>query len=304
MGGTDRDEPVVHGVNGPIAAAKLGSTSVHEHLLIDLRAAGYLISSEGPEPTSLRVAEAAAFAHANPLALADNLTLDDPATAADELAAWRAAGGSTIVELTPADVGRAPVELRAVAERSGVQVVMGTGHYRSPAHESWVAAAHRDELVARIIEDLLVGVGVIRAGVIGEMGTSASLTDSERKTLDAAAVAQGRSGRALFLHVDPWAGLPNALVDICDAAGADPARIVLCHLDGRLPQPGHRQLARRGVWVAYDMFGDDNDEYAGRRLASDDARVDAVFRAFDEGWADHLVLGQDVALKTRLATYG
>ena len=48
--------------------------------------------------------------------------------------------GRTIVDLTLDDIGRDPVRLRALSEGTGVQVVMGCGHYSEGAHPAGVRA--------------------------------------------------------------------------------------------------------------------------------------------------------------------
>ena len=58
------------------------------------------------------------------------LTPDD-ALLLPELAAYRAAGGGTLVDLTLPGVGRDPLRLRRYAEASGLHIVMGTGWYRT-----------------------------------------------------------------------------------------------------------------------------------------------------------------------------
>jgi phosphotriesterase-related protein len=123
--------------------------------------------------------------------------------------------------------------------------------------------------------------------------------------IEAASIAQRETGRTLFVHVHPWTKSAHALLDRCERAGADLTRVVLCHLDASLPDTDyHRSLAGRGAWVSYDLFGDDRDDYVGRRFPPDSERVRGVARAFEEGWADHLLVSHDIALKTRLWRYG
>src|SRR5687767_3214034 len=57
------------------------------------------------------------------------LTRDEPVIL-EELAAFRAAGGGAIVDLTLPGVGRDPVWLAGIARQSGLHVVMGCGWYR------------------------------------------------------------------------------------------------------------------------------------------------------------------------------
>src|SRR5690349_11353316 len=119
----------VQAVTGPVDAWALGSTSIHEHLLIDLSVwFDAPADAEAARIAELRVGpETEALVRANPFAVRDNLVLDSDAVAAAELERFRAAGGSTIVDLTLDEIGRDPERLRALSERTGVQIVMGCG---------------------------------------------------------------------------------------------------------------------------------------------------------------------------------
>jgi phosphotriesterase-related protein len=182
---------------------------------------------------------------------------------------------------------------------------MGTGHYRSFAHPVELATTSTSALVDEMIRDLTIGVDGVRAGVIGEIGTFDPIHPDEARVLEAASIVQRETGRALFVHVHPWTRSAHDILDRCEAAGADLTRVVLCHLDAALPDTAyHRSLADRGAWVAFDLFGDDRDDYEGRRFPTDAARVAGVVTAIEEGWADRLLLSHDIALKTRLWRYG
>jgi predicted metal-dependent phosphotriesterase family hydrolase len=58
--------------------------------------------------------------------------LNDEHLARRELERYRAAGGTTLVDLTLDEIGRDAAALRRVAEATGVTIVMGYGHYRDP----------------------------------------------------------------------------------------------------------------------------------------------------------------------------
>jgi phosphotriesterase-related protein len=106
------------------------------------------------------------------------------------------------------------------------------------------------------------------------------------------------------VHLDPWGRNAHAVLDAALAAGADPGRLVLSHLDPALPDLAWlRGLAARGVFVAIDIWGDE-DAYGGRGMPTDEQRIAAVLAAHDEGWADRLVLSQDVCLKSQLGAHG
>ncbi|TME28020.1 MAG: hypothetical protein E6I75_24155 [Chloroflexi bacterium] len=58
--------------------------------------------------------------------------LDDEALAIEELGAYTAAGGRSIVDLTNVGLRRHPEGVRRISEATEVQVVMGCGWYRQP----------------------------------------------------------------------------------------------------------------------------------------------------------------------------
>ena len=91
---------------------------------------------------------------------------EDEALAADELGAFRAAGGRSIVETTTIGIGRDPEGLRRVAASAGVQIVMGTGWYREAVYPDYVARSSVDQLADRLVADIVDGVGDtgVRAG--------------------------------------------------------------------------------------------------------------------------------------------
>lgn len=296
----------VRTVTGPVDAAALGPVSVHEHLLIDLGCwFDPPADAAGERIAALRVApETEAAVRANPFAVRDNLVLDDLDLAAAELARFRDAGGGTIVDLTLPEIGRDPARLRTLAERTGVRIVMGTGHYIGRAHPPGLAERGAAAIEDAILHDLRVGVEGVRAGVIGEIGTSDPVEPGEALVLAAACAAQRATGVALFVHLDPWGRNGHDVLDRVIAAGVDPARVALCHLDPSLGDLGYaRSLAARGAWVCIDIWGDE-DAYGGRGMPTDAARAAAVRTAWDEGWADRLLLAQDVCTKTQLHAHG
>ncbi len=298
----------VETVLGPVSAAELGRTLIHEHLGIDLWP--WFDAPDPDDPAAVAAAEAPvspeieSVIRANPFAVRDNLVLDDQELIAEELSAFARAGGRTVVDLTLAEIGRDPAMLRVLATRSGLHVVMGCGHYIGRAQPPAVATAPMEELRDELLRDLLEGVDGVRAGIIGEIGTSDPLEPPEERMLAAAGAAQRETGRGLVVHLDPWGGNGHAVLDRVLAAGADPGRVVLAHLDPALPDLAYlRGLAGRGPFVAIDVWGDE-DAYGGRGMPTDDQRVAAVLAAHDEGWSDRMVLAHDVCLKSQLRAHG
>ena len=191
-------------VLGPIPADRLGVTSTHEHLLVDL---------SGLQPPPVEASRRATFYAPVTMELLgsinfgghrnlDNSRLLDVETAIAETLLYKRAGGDTIVEATSIGIGRDPEGLRQIARATGLNVIMGASHYVGPAHPPDMDARSEDAIADAIVHDILEGVGHtgVRAGVIGEVGCSWPLTPNERKVLRASGRAQRRTGAPLLIH--------------------------------------------------------------------------------------------------------
>jgi phosphotriesterase-related protein len=298
-------------VDGVIEADELGPTLIHEHFFIDLEVWLTEPQTESErELAEVRVGpEIARELERDPFAVRDNLHLDDDELATAELSLFARAGGRSAVDLTLDDIGRDPARLRRLAHATDVQLIMGCGHYIEAAHPPALRGHGDEEIAERIRRELFEGVlvdggALVRAGVIGEIGTSNPISAGERRVLSAAAAAQAESGAPLFVHLDPWGRQGHEALDIAEGAGADLARIALCHLDPTLPDTTyHRSLAERGATVCYDIWGDEAG-YGGKGMPTDSARMEALESAIEEGWIDRVAVSQDVCTKTQLRHYG
>lgn len=300
--------PLAMTVTGPVDPATLGVTLMHEHVWMDttpvLAVHGYAAGADGPFDLA-RAAEA----RWNPGSHPDNYRLTDERVAVDELAHVAAAGGSTVVDVTPIGLGRDPRALAAIARRTGLRIVMGGGYYLGPVHPSGLAERSEAAIADGMIEEWRSGVdgSDIRPGIIGELGTSDPPLPEELRVLRAAAVASRATGLALSVHLHPWGRTGELVADTLLEAGADPARIILGHLttahdDG----PYLRRLATRGTALAFDLFGFDHSLLGAGRYPPSDADVAAtvVRLVRDEGLGERILVSQDVGVRTRLRRYG
>ena len=133
----------VQTVLGPRAPEDLGITMMHEHLLVDLRR----VYAPPEDPKDLPLATAPLsldnlnWAFLNWARNRDNLLLDDIDLAVKEAGFFKAAGGGTLVDVTTAEFGRNPSALRRISERTGLNIVMGCGHYYAFFHPQ-IGRAH------------------------------------------------------------------------------------------------------------------------------------------------------------------
>jgi phosphotriesterase-related protein len=311
-------------VLGPIAPEDAGICSPHEHILVDVRDAYWRL----PQDQALREFALEPIAITNLYLLRrhfvqsrENLVLDDLDLAIDELAKFRELGGRTLVDVTPGDIGRDPRALAEASERSGINIVAGCGHYVHLAHPDGFGEVPLEAIAEEMIADLCEGIGgsPIRAGIIGEIGTSHPLHPDEEKVLRAAARAQRATGAALTVHLHPPSRAGLDVIDVLEDAGADLSRVVLGHVDIALGHLDtnmsdvldyHAAMAARGCYIEFDTCGfpdaymPKSDFYNAFWFPSDRERAEAIARLFDRGFGERLLIAQDVCHKHHLTRYG
>lgn len=302
------DGRVVRTATGPVPPDALGITSMHEHLWMDatpLLAVHRYATTAGSVPWDAAVAAEARW---NPGVHPDNYRLTDVDAAVVEISPFVAAGGRAVVELTPPSLGRDPERVREIAVRAGIHVVVGTGQYLGPTHESWVSDASDAEIVDHLVAEATGGIGTtgIRPGIFGEIGTSDPVRPDERRVLQAVAAASRTTGLAISVHLHPWGHEGATVLDEILRGGAPADRIVLGHLSTAIDGPDDlRRLADHGATLGFDLFGFDHSLLGPGRWPPSDRDVAAAISALvADGYADRIVLGQDVGVRTRLRRWG
>lgn len=302
-------------VTGPVSPAALGRTLTHEHFLLDMN--HYWVEPEAVterqhamEPVRL---DNRWWVTANLYQSKDALSLDELDTAIEEAELFRREGGGTIVDVSTVGLGRDPRALRSIAQESGVNVVAAAGYYVDDSHPDDMDEKSVDDITDEIVSDVTEGIADtnVRAGIIGELGTSDPITENERKVLQAGARAQRLTGAPITIHTYPLKPKNNAMeiLDVLEDAGADLERVVLGHVDSAPPTgelvEHHMALADRGAYVQYDGFGitrysSVNDwEYP-----RDGERIDAAIELIEAGYIDQLLFSHDVCAKTYWTKYG
>ena len=299
----------VRTVTGEIDSAELGPTIFHEHILLDGRGA-WRPPAEGDEEGARIAQEPVSMEflgrlREDPYLSLHNTSLDDVDTAVDELDRFALAGGRTVVDVTPAAVGRDPHALRTIAERTGLNIIMSCGYYLERTHAPEVAELRTDELADRIAADVTDGVDGVHAGVIGEVGVGMGFTPAEERILRASARAQVRTGVPLAVHLPGWLRHGDRVLDICEEEGANLDATVLAHMNPSWIDPAYQfRLADRGAWLGYDMLGMEFYYPGEGQSPSDEENAAAIARLIKRGYAGRLLLGHDVFLKTLLCRYG
>lgn len=304
----------INSVTGPLSREALGVVSAHEHVLLDLTAFYTEKPVEGIENPSLQKVEMwnLGILSRDCYALRDNLLLMDEQTQTEEVRRFALAGGNTVVDATLPGIGRDPVALRRIAEKTGLNIIMGTGFYVGETHPDALAEMSDAEVADIMVRELTEGADGtdIRAGYIGEIGISEIFDDKERKILRAAAIAQQKTGVAINVHINPWTVNGLEAADILLDAGVPAERICISHIDVENREDYVRSLLKKGVFVEFDNFG---KEYYIRRevrnsgygcFVRDTERVTFLKKLIDLGYLDRILLACDVCLKNLLHKYG
>lgn len=292
-------------VTGPVPQGELGTILCHEHLFNDLTGVVDAPSFEFSKVLAGRLVrpDLQWALRQDPYCCADNMGSKAVDDVVSEVQSFAALGGRTIVDATgSSSIGRSPEKLLAVAERTGLNIVMSTGPYLEKFEGERITARTVDAQASDIDDDLNRGVGHtgIRAGMIGEVGVSPSFTEAERGALRAAAIAQtGNPGVALNIHMPGWQRRGHEVLDVVlDECGVKPVKVSLAHSDPSGADPDYQMsLLDRGVWLEFDMIGLDIT-FPGEGVSpSVSETVAAVKGLIDRGYGPQLLLSSDLFLK-------
>ncbi|KAM6141509.1 N-acetyltaurine hydrolase isoform 2-T2 [Phoenicopterus ruber ruber] len=225
----------VQTVLGPVEPDRLGYTLTHEHLTMDYSSC-FCPPSPGQEPLSDGPIEMKNlfWIKQNPYSHKENLLLYQEIDAVkEELLHFKVAGGGTIVENTTTGIGRDMNTLKKLAEETGVHIIAGAGFYVDSTHSSQTQAMTVEQLTGIIVDEILSGADGtnIKCGVVGEIGCSWPLTQSEHRVLQATAQAQSQLGCPIIIHPGRNSDAPFQIIRILQEAGADASKTVMSHLD-------------------------------------------------------------------------
>ncbi len=273
----------VRTVLGDIAAAKLGRTDYHEHLF-----------------------------QVSPLLPGDEL--EDEERSGAEAALLRQSGTTAMVEATPTGLGRNPSALARISSLSNLHVIATTGAHREAHYEPghWIFALSDTELVERFTADIVTGERErdewdlpialtdsgtpVRSGLLKVGIGYWNVTKFERRILNAVAQTHEATNAPVMVHLEHGSAAFE-IIDTLAEEGVPPSALALAHID-RNPDPVlHAELAAAGAYLGYDGFGRSH-------IHPDSALIDCFITTASMGGAERLLLGGDVARRTRYLSYG
>jgi phosphotriesterase-related protein len=252
-------------VLGPIPPEEMGVTLTHEHVLVDFIGADKISR--------------------------DRYRADDAfAKILPHLKRVREFGGRTMVECTPAYLGRDPALLQRLATASGLRLLTNTGYYGAadnkflPAHTFTESA---DQLSDRWLKEWREGIdgtkvrpGFIKIGVGGD-----TLSDLHRTLVRAAARTHRASGLTIASHTGP-AKLALEQLDVLREEGVEARAFVWVHAQSESEPTVRLKVADLGAWVSLDGYGPAETKRYVEILKTlrEGGRLKQVLLSHDAGW--------------------
>lgn len=249
-------------VTGAIPADRLGRTLMHEHVLVDFIGADR-VSRARYDPDE-------AFRAARP-----------------HLERLRALGCATLVECTPAFLGRDPLLLRRLSAATGLQILTNTGYYGAaddkflPPHAYTETPAQLADRWTREVERGIEGTGVKPA--IMKIGVDAGpLSRVDEKLVRAAALTHRRTGLAIASHTGNGVAALAQLA-VLRSEGVPASAFIWVHAQNETDRETHARVAGEGAWVGFDGLNDRQQAWY----------VETVIAMRREGLLDHVLLSHD-----------
>jgi predicted metal-dependent phosphotriesterase family hydrolase len=214
--------------------------------------------------------------------------LRDRSAARAELAAFRAQGGTSVVQWTPYGLGRRAADLPLLARETGVHVVAATGLHQAAHYTAELLAEVRGRLAEVFVRELTSGIGTsgVRAGLIKVAGGFHALDAHARWTMTAAAEAHHATGAPIAVHLELGTAALDVLDLLCGELGVPAHRVILGHLNRSPDFLVQREAAEAGAYLAFD--GPSRAHHA-----TDWRMPDAVRALADAGFGHRLLLGGD-----------
>ena len=201
-------------------------------------------------------------------------------------------GVACLVDGGHPDMGRDFEFLKQLSTKSGMPIVASGGFYTAPFYPPEIATMSEEQIVQKLVEQAKNEP----LGAYGEIGSWDEITDVERKVFRAIGKAYVQTNLPIFTHT----GIPGKSameqLDILEAAGVPPGRIVIGHV-GNLVDPKvevHKALCKRGAFIGFDRQGGPGDQ----------RQVPMVLALIEAGHAANLMFASDLSGAAQLKHNG
>lgn len=259
-------------VNGPIASSEMGITLVHEHMLVDFIGADSTGYHRWDKEEVVEVV----------------------APYLSEIQNFKV---KTLIECTPAYVGRDPVILQKLSKKTGLHLVTNTGYYGAHQNRFLPQAFHEmsaKELANLWIDEYENGIDSsgVRPGFIKiAVDDNDTLSKEHKKIITAAAIAHRQTGLIIASHTGPDKPAFEQ-IKVLQSYGINPSSFIWVHAQ-RGTLEGNIRAASDGTWISLDNVNQQRESgsnfsvewYAHRIVALKEAKLlHRVLISHDAGW--------------------
>ena len=264
---------IVRTILGDVDPGVLGYTMPHEHVLDNPAVGGFVD--------------------------ADHI-LNNYDKALQMLREYKAIGGGSIGEASPAHWGRNTAGMARLSEETGVHLICCTGYLCEAQCDmaTWIGSKSIDQLEEEMIREITVGMDGTdhKAGWI-KCGTSYNyISAREEKVLRAAARASRETGAPVHTHTSVGTmGLEQ--IEIMENEGMDLSHFLIAHVDRNPDYWYHKKMLEKGVYLIYDGPGK-------AKYYPDSVRVELLKKLVADGYADRLMLSNDMGKRSHHTVYG
>jgi phosphotriesterase-related protein len=260
---------VIHTVTGTTTPEQLGTTLMHEHLMIGYP--GWEAHTTQPGPGRREML----------------------ARCVDQIEEMKGAGVTAMLDPCPNDLGRDVEFMAEVASRTGFQIICATGLYKEA--EGGTAYWHFrrnfgpvvDAMAELFEKELTEGIGAtgIRAGIIKVATGPGRMSEYEHQVFEAAAKASVATGAPITTHTDQGT-VGDEQQRLLTSLGVPAHRIIVGHSCGTSNHDYHLAIARGGSYLGFDRFGLD-------LIHPDAERTRSLLKLIQKGAGDRVVVSHD-----------
>ncbi len=252
-------------VNGPIQATSMGVSLIHEHILVDFVGADQYDPKKWNHDAVIR-------------------------KVLPYLLELRETGCKTLVDCTPAYLGRDVILLQKLSKASGLNIITNTGYYGGsvnkylPAHTFTETEQQLADRWVKEFKEGIDGTG-IKPGFIKISVNDAQLSEVSRKLIRAAALCHLKTGLTIASHTGP--AIPAfEEIEMVKQLGATPDAFIWVHAQNEKDRKNYILAAKEGAWVSLDALRDENvtDYVDMLRFMKNEKCLHRVLVSHDAGW--------------------
>jgi phosphotriesterase-related protein len=255
----------VNTVTGSIPLDRLGLTLMHEHVLVDF------IGADKVSRNRYRAEEV--FRVALPF-----------------LQRVRSLGCCTLVDCTPAYLGRDPTLLKKLSVASGLNIITNTGYYGASNDKYLPQHAYQDtaeQLAASWTREFREGIERtgIRPGIMKISVDKGSLSEIDAKLVRAAALTHLKTGLTIASHTEDGSSALEEL-NLLHEEGVAASAFIWVHAHVEPQVEKKLQAAERGCWIELDGISEQSLNQHAKlvKIMIDNGFVERTLISQDSGW--------------------